>query len=266
MENTASSAETTLVAKRFSAAAEQYDQHANLQHDVGKVLTGMIPGRHYQTVIDLGVGTGHNLSELAPRSQQLLAIDLAWGMLTHTRARYSDTTALATPPAYLCGDGRQLPLQDNSVDLLFSSLVLQWCGDLETTLNEWRRVVKPGGHLVVSTVLEGSLWQLKQAWRAVDDHQHVNHFVNQAELDNAINRCYLDRKMRVVRPHTHWFDTLPGALASLRGIGANAVTAKGRRGLLGKHAYQCLQQAFEKYRSELGVPMTYQIGYMVLAK
>lgn len=256
---------SSVIAKRFSDAADVYDQHADLQHKVGKILSGMIPSRHYALALDLGVGTGRNLATLRMKSQQLLALDVAWGMLRNAQSQVS-LTPDERDVHFLCADGRQLPLPDNSVDLLYSSLVLQWCGDWTQTLNEWQRVVKPGGHLVVSTVVEGSLWQLKQAWHDVDDHQHVNHFITLAGLDKAISHCKLERKLRVVRPHTHWFPDLIGALASLRGIGANAVTENRRRGLLGRGAFRQLQQAFEKYRSELGVPMTYQIGYMVLAK
>ena len=67
------------------------------------------------------------------------------------------------------------------MDLIFSNLMIQWAENPGRVLSECRRVLRPGGQLLISTLLDGTLAELKEAWRQADpDHQHVNRF-NSAE-------------------------------------------------------------------------------------
>ena len=51
----------------------------------------------------------------------------------------------------VCADALRLPFAEASADIVFSSLMLQWCDDLLIAFREVRRVLKPGGLFIFST-------------------------------------------------------------------------------------------------------------------
>ena len=114
-----------------------------------------------QCVLDLGTGTGLHSPTLAERYDDAVVIgmDLAMGMLQFARKKYRP------PPGvrWCSGDIESIPFQSNAVDLIYSSLAIQWCS-FEKVLWEVSRVLKPGGTFVFSTLAEGSLKELDKAW------------------------------------------------------------------------------------------------------
>ena len=74
-----------------------------------------------------------------------VGLDIAEGMLRHARAA-------SAAPHWVCADAEQLPLAADSVDLVFSSLALQWCETPGQALREIARVLKPVGRLAVSDI------------------------------------------------------------------------------------------------------------------
>jgi malonyl-CoA O-methyltransferase len=76
----------------------------------------------------------------------------------------------------LCADAEQLPLADASVDVIFSNLALQWCEDLPGAMCEIARVLVRGGCAAICTLGADTLWELRAAWRTVDQSVHVNRY------------------------------------------------------------------------------------------
>ena len=105
---------------------------------------------------------------------EVIALDLALPMLREAKSR----AGWWKPFRRVCGDARALPIADQSVDLIFSSLCLQWCEDLEAVFDEFRRVLRPGGWLLCSTFGPDTLTELRQSWAAVDDDPHDNVFID----------------------------------------------------------------------------------------
>src|SRR5690625_2385334 len=80
------------VARSFSRAAAQYDSAAHLQRRLGEQLSDYLPAPgDVKRVVDLGCGTGYFLPALQKMypTAQLLACDLAWGMVAHARQQRS---------------------------------------------------------------------------------------------------------------------------------------------------------------------------------
>lgn len=55
---------------------------------------------------------------------------------------------------YLAGDIESLPLATATFDLAWSNLAVQWCGNLSTALRELYRVVRPGGVVAFTTLVQ----------------------------------------------------------------------------------------------------------------
>ncbi|SUA36291.1 Malonyl-CoA O-methyltransferase BioC [Neisseria zoodegmatis] len=248
-----------LIARAFSQAAAGYDAYADVQQQAGLRLLQLLESRfsdglNRKTVADIGAGSGWVSEKIRSRGANVLALDLAEGMLQHiARHRRADYCLLA--------DAESLPLADRSVNACFSSLALQWC-TLEQAAAEMQRVIRPGGCAAVATIGAGSLQQLKQAWQAVDEAAHVNRFLTESEIQTAFN-CFPNLRIHT-ETHTQYFPTLQALLHSLKNIGANHVISRENKGLAGKRRWQRFQTAYENMRAPNGMlPLDYRITYVV---
>ncbi|AFP31673.1 malonyl-ACP O-methyltransferase BioC [Marinobacter sp. BSs20148] len=180
------------VASDFGGASASYEGAARLQRKMGDAMLETIaqPVPQDATVIDLGCGTGWYTRQLAQRfGAHTVGVDLAPGMLAFAKAQskaLSKAPSNALRPAtiqWLEADAERLPLAGQSVDLIYSNLMIQWCHNPQGVLRECQRVLRPGGQLWVSTLLLGTLQELQQAWTLADPHQqHVNGFISAADF------------------------------------------------------------------------------------
>ena len=167
------------LARTFGYASESYDTSARLQRFSGKHLLPWLPNRNDLTVLDLGSGTGFFTELLASKYHNVIGLDLSRKMLRFAKdTRTNDIS-------WVEGDALSLPLQENSVDFIYSNLVIQWCEPLDVAISEMMRVLKPGGLLIFTTLMDGTLHELKSSWKQVDDDQHVIDFKTERELDKS---------------------------------------------------------------------------------
>ena len=101
------------------------------------------------TVIDLGCGTGATLRLIAPHVAGAIGVDNSQAMLDAAGARLADLPNVRLLP----GDLTQLPLGNASADLALMILSLSYTPDPAAALGEARRVLRPGGRLLVVDVL-----------------------------------------------------------------------------------------------------------------
>ena len=183
------------LARAFDLASTSYDGHAQLQREVREELLARLPFFKLapRRVVDLGCGTGEGAAALRRqfRRAETIAIDLAPGMLRQARGRSRPWRRFAR----VCADAEALPLASGSVDLVFSSLMLQWCEQPQAALAEISRVLRPDGLLLFSTLGPQTLDELRSAWRAVDATPHVSEFIDLPQLSMLmvrpawLNRC-----------------------------------------------------------------------------
>ncbi len=170
------------IAKTFGSASESYDVSARLQRFSGKHLMPWLPEEKKLTVLDLGSGTGFFTDLLASSYERVIGLDISSQMLHFAKENRNDTIT------WLEGDAHNIPLQDNAIDLIYSNLVIQWFDPLDTAFKEILRVLKPGGSFIFTTLVDGTLYELKSSWQQVDDDQHVIDFKTVEQL-NAVFEC-----------------------------------------------------------------------------
>ncbi|CAG8869930.1 Malonyl-[acyl-carrier protein] O-methyltransferase [Pseudomonas fluorescens] len=250
------------VAASFSRAAASYDSVAALQRAVGEALLGQLPaGLQPGRWLDLGSGTGHfsrQLSEHYPQASGV-AVDIAEGMLRHARSA-------GGAQHHVAGDAERLPLRDASIDLVFSSLAVQWCSQFGAVLEEAHRVLRPGGVLAFSSLCVGTLQELRDSWQAVDGLVHVNRFRRFEDYqrlcaDSGLRVLDLTRRAEVL----HYGD-VRGLTHELKALGAYNLNPGRPTGLTGRARMQALLKAYEDFRQPQGLPATYQVVYGVLRK
>src|SRR5690606_5111780 len=159
-----------------------------------------------------------------------------------------------------------LPIADHNVDMIFSSLVIQWCSDLPRLMRELARVLKPGGQLLLATLGPNTLRELKSAWQQVDNYVHVNRFQPQDSLRLAAVAADFAIDHFAVEQRIIYFDRLTELTRELKSLGAHNINAGKPGGLTGRSRIAAFKAAYESYRDTQGLPATYEIFYLSVRK
>ena len=257
----------------FEKAARTYDDSAFLQKEVARRMDDRLDMMRLQPerILDAGCGTGFAFPLLGQRYPQshLVGLDLAHAMLAEARHRLPKPTLfgrLLAPfngrPAPLVGaDMEAMPLASDSVDLLWSSLALQWLETPDASFREMRRVLKPGGLLLFSTFGPDTLRELRAAFAGLDGYNHVNRFLDMHDVGDALIHAGFANPVMEMEYLTLTYDDLKGVMRDLKGIGAHTVVDGRREGLMGRKEWQRLVDNYEAFRREGKLPATYEVIY-----
>ena len=250
------------VRRAFDRAAGQYDRFAVLQHEVCQRLLEKLDVVRLEPrwILDAGSGTGSAIPGLFQRYRraQLVSLDLSEEMLKQAVRRGS----LLRAPHPVCASIEQLPFADNSFELVFSSLSMQWCNDINIALKEALRVLKPGGLLVFTTFGPDTLKELRQSWAQVDAGEHVNRFLDMHDIGDFLLQDGFSQPVMEAERLTLTYDRVDDLMRDLKAIGANVTACDGKKkGLLGKSALQRVRDAYEAWRENGVLPASYEVVY-----
>jgi malonyl-CoA O-methyltransferase len=246
----------------FARAAAQYETHAVLQARVERELCDRVVDAKFTAsmILDIGAGTGRGAAALQKHfaKAHVIALDFALPMLQQARRHLGWIKRFSR----ICADADVLPLADASVDLIFSSLCVQWSMNLPATLREWARVLKPGGRIFFATFGSSTLHELRSAWASVDQAPHVMPFLDIIDVGNALPGQLFTQQVVESTPLTLTYDKAIAVMRDLKNIGAQNVVHERRRGLTGARTLQQVVDAYEPFRSEDGrVPATFEVLY-----
>lgn len=135
----------TLIAQRFGASAQSYDETAFIQPLVAQRLLARLSIKP-KTILEVGCGTGGlsaRLIKAFPESKIVLS-DISPQMLSVCRENVGEQ------PIYRVVDAQNIPSDLGSFDLIISSLALQWVANLPDVLQRLVDALNPGGTLCFS--------------------------------------------------------------------------------------------------------------------
>lgn len=115
---------------------------------VRRIVDTLPPG----TALDAACGTGRYTAYLVARGHRTIGVDSSPDMLAYARRRVPSS-------AFLIADLHEIPLPDDAVDVIVCGLALAHVPALGPVLAEFARVLRPGGHVVISDVHVGRILQ-----------------------------------------------------------------------------------------------------------
>jgi ubiquinone/menaquinone biosynthesis C-methylase UbiE len=137
-------------------------------------------------IVDVGAGTGSNLAYFRS-ARRVIAAEPAAGMRRRLAARLASASC---PVELLDARAESLPVADGSVDAVVFTCVLCSVADVDRSLAEARRALKPGGRLVVLEHVRGTgrlaRWQdrITPVWSRLAGGCHPNR-----DIEPAIRRA-----------------------------------------------------------------------------
>jgi ubiquinone/menaquinone biosynthesis C-methylase UbiE len=158
-------AETERVRRYYEQTAHRYDEYVGYFE---KLLVGhgrqWVCGQARGEVLEIAIGTGRNLPYY-PSDVQLTGIDFTPAMLDIARQRAS---ALGREVDLRVGDAQSLEFPDGRFDTVVATLALCTIPDERRTVAEMRRVLRPGGRLLLLEHVRSPLLPVRVLQRLLD--------------------------------------------------------------------------------------------------
>jgi len=242
----------------FDREAGRYDRHAVLEREVGSRLMDRLQFQQHTpgVIVDLGCGTGYFSAALKRRfrNSEVVGIDASQAMCRAMIGRSGFRHRLRAVGA----DLSLLPLAGRSVDLVFSNLALQWERDFRVLGTEVRRILRPGGLFLFSSLGPGSLKELRQAAGLGQDSARARQFVDMHDIGDTLLAAGFSQPVtdsEVITVEFRQFDTLVAELeatgASLHFADWAAITAE----------HSSVADNYQAFRCDGRYTVTWEIVY-----
>jgi ubiquinone/menaquinone biosynthesis C-methylase UbiE len=196
-----STQQTKKLLKEYTAIAATYDRRWSAYLDASLSVTLQVVSDLPATrVLDIACGTGLLLKNLAERDDHpaLIGIDRVPAMLDAAKENIGHAATL------LEGEAENLPFDDAGFDLITSTNALHYFPDAIAALQEMRRVISPGGNLVITDWCRDYFW-MKLLDRILPWTQHAHvHTYSTTELEQKLS----ENGFKVVsktRKKINWF-------------------------------------------------------------
>jgi phosphatidylethanolamine/phosphatidyl-N-methylethanolamine N-methyltransferase len=168
------------VARAYARWAPVYDLVFGAVFERGRKASIAAAERIGGRILEVGVGTGLSLPDYS-RTNRLTGVDLSVPMLRKAKARAAEQR-LTNVDGLAVMDARHLGFQDGAFDVVVAQYVITAVPDPEATLDEFARVVKPGGEIIL-----------------------VNHLGAEAGLRSSFERWFAPLARRLGwRPEFRW--------------------------------------------------------------
>lgn len=165
--------------ERRRRSQEFFNRHARQWDDLARTLLpvpaylphllSLVPAGG--TVVEIGIGTGGLLADLAALADCVIGVDHSPAMLEEARRRLTEQGVSGVD--LRLGEMTHLPLPDAATGAVVANMVLHHAADPAAVLAEVRRVIAPGGLLIVADLArherEAAREQLADQWLGFEE-------------------------------------------------------------------------------------------------
>lgn len=249
------------VRRRFDTAAAGFDEF-DFVHTVTRdgLLARLQPMLvTAKTVVDLGCATGTASKLLAKRFRgaQIIGIDHSPAMLRQAEKKKS----WFAKSTFVEGSATNIPLEDQSADVVFCNQLLPWVADVPTVFSEINRVLRKGGLFLFASLGPDSLSELQRAWASADTEAHVHPFADMHNIGDAAVRAGLSDPVLDVDRLKVSYENSAALFRDLTGSGARNCLAERSRSLTGKKRFAAMQEALEQAGGDTGIELELELVY-----
>jgi ubiquinone/menaquinone biosynthesis C-methylase UbiE len=183
----------------YNEWSQTYDTDLNLTRDLDQqVMEEELADLHFNSILEIGCGTGKNTAFLAQIGARVHALDFSQGMIEKAREKVK-----AENVRFSMADLTQKwPCDDQAYDLIVCNLVLEHIEDLSFIFSEGFRVLEPGGKFLINELHPFRQYEGKKARFARGEGEievpafmhHISEFLNAASSSG----------LRLVRLNERW--------------------------------------------------------------
>ena len=251
------------VRRRFDSAAATFDSadfvHAVTREGLFARLAPLVLDAN--TILDLGSATGSAGKDLRERFRRahIISLDISRRMLCQgisKRPRFSFSRS-----SHVQANALRLPFIDQSVDFVFSNLLLPCTDSPELVFDEVARVLRKGGVFAFATLGPDSLLEISRAWSGLDGYAHVNRFLDMHDIGDALVRAGLRDPVLDVDRLTVSYDNPEKLFADLTDVGARNALQQRNRSLVGKHRFREMLSALTDGDGDARVGLGLELVY-----
>ena len=173
------------IQKAYNEWSETYDSDQNLTRDLdGQVTREALANLHFQSILEVGCGTGKNTGLLARVGARVHALDFSQGMIEIAREKVRAENVKFS----LADLTQKWPCEDLAYDLIVCNLVLEHIEDLSFIFSEASRVLEAGGKFLINELHPFRQYEGKKARFNTGNEvteipsyvHHISDFVNTA--------------------------------------------------------------------------------------
>jgi len=218
-------------------------------------------------VLDVGCGLGRCRMDLLERYRGVswTGIELSESLAIAGRAEQRRGLGMARlwreAPRWIVADGARLPVADDSVDLVFSNLMLHWHPAPHLVLPEWKRVLRIDGLLMFSCFGPDTLVELRTAVAAALPRASPMPFVDMHDFGDMMVASGFATPVMDVERLTLTFASAAAVLAEVRALGGNPRDDRPAALPSGSQARSLLRALDAQRNAEDRIPLTFEIAY-----
>ena len=218
-------------------------------------------------ILDVGCGLGRCRADLLERYRDAswtgieLSESLAGAGRTEQRRGLGMARLWREVPRWIVADGARLPVADDSVDLVFSNLMLHWHPAPHLVLPEWKRVLRVDGLLMFSCFGPDTLVELRTAVAATLPRASPMPFVDMHDFGDMMVASGFATPVMDVERLTLTFASAAAVLAEVRALGGNPRDDRPAALPSGRQARSLLRALDAQRNAEGRIPLTFEIAY-----
>jgi malonyl-CoA O-methyltransferase len=254
------------VRRQFDRRVERLARHEFIVREVGRRLIERLDVIRLdpRRIADVGCGAGGAREALLARFAQAhwLGVDLSPAMLARAvrppRLRLPWRAARASA---VCAEATRLPLADDSVDLLFSNLMLNWHPQPHTVFPEWLRVLRTDGLLLFSCFGPDTLLELRRAYTAAGIAARPMPFVDMHDFGDMMIAAGFATPVMDAEVIRLTYKSPQALLREVAALGGNPRDDRAK-GLVSGRRARALLDALEVARDGQGrITLSFEIAY-----
>lgn len=214
-----------VVKTNFSKYAKVYDRYSTVQDLCGSKLIKKIEAEKFNTILDIGCGTGSYTALLKKRFPKALvkAIDISGEMIKVSKDKFKGNDI-----EFIAADAEKIDFKE-TFDLISSNATFQWFENLELALKKYAQSLKKGGLILFSIFGPRTFYELARSLEIFSEQSlaiTASEFLDKAKIEAVLKNIFSQVKIEE-EIHKESYGSLKDLLKKIKYTGARGSSKQG---------------------------------------